>query len=948
MDTEKKNPNLIPSSTDSENTNLQNESYLIELDMKDERNEEDEKKLINQANEPSTLFLKYRSKNFQEIIGQDVTVQTLTMGILRKKLGHAFIFSGIRGTGKTSLARILAKSFNCEVNFSEVFSKFIEGSAAEGTHNSAESPNVSSNTSFSTSAITSTPSLEAIDIFLANNQIPCGKCSSCNEKNNIDIIEIDAASNTGVDDIRKIIDSAQYKPAISKYKVFIIDEVHMLSKSAFNALLKILEEPPAHVKFIFATTEIDKVPSTILSRCMKFHLNRVEKSKIAKHLRYICKKEGCEVQSEEDSVVEVIDSVQNSPETLIGRSVNSLAENFTEKSVQNIAQNITQNSKNESKNDSKANAKIDNKAIDLIAQHGHGSVRDAISILSQAILFCNGSISIEKVREMLCTADFLVVKKVFIALLNGNLNELMDSFAAIRNSNPIIFLSDLIDLCGDCIKYKISRLTKLTRFTGEEGSNNVNERNDAQHSNMGTNNVRSSDAESNDARENTRYIDDNSDTAIDVSIDMDIVKNLDVDASELMRLWDMLVNGGEDIKKTFNPNDSLEIVLIKCAYIKNSISPEKLIKTLNGLNNSGRDGGTSASGHGSHSGGDYGDGRGSSSNSGGSSGGSSSNGVGSSCNGTGLSKDSVTKFDIHELENIAKSIKKDIYDDFKSAAASSKISSSVNVLSDDVIDDNLVNVDDVDDTNTVNIYGNVDEKLDKNVYENTDDKLNDKLDENMNSFFGKHLDKQLGKHLDKHMNDKQGNKEKVNLKSFKDLIMHVRKSREPLLYSFLLNDFYLISFESGGKMRFFANNNLNLVSDLKNFLEATTEIKWNLEFLEEFVVKGAAKADVKEFGKEEFVESVEEAAMAEKFKSNFEQNNVSSSLIGDIAENINNNDNNELRLNSPKAPALLYSFADIDQNGQNDRNDENDIIIELKSILSENDYSIVDVDWEME
>ena len=194
------------------------------------------------------LARKYRPSNFDELIGQEVLVQTLTNAIANNKIAHAFILTGIRGIGKTTTARIIAKALNCL-----------------GENNDAKEAG-----------------------------IPCGVCDSCTsiaKSSHPDVIEIDAASKTGVDDIRVIIDSVQYSPAKGRYKIFIIDEVHMLSTNAFNALLKTLEEPPAHVKFIFATTEIRKVPITVLSRCQRFDLRRLDTAELAAHLKNILAKE---------------------------------------------------------------------------------------------------------------------------------------------------------------------------------------------------------------------------------------------------------------------------------------------------------------------------------------------------------------------------------------------------------------------------------------------------------------------------------------------------------------------------------------------------------------------------------------------------------------------------------------------------------------------------------
>ncbi|MBQ6011736.1 MAG: DNA polymerase III subunit gamma/tau, partial [Alphaproteobacteria bacterium] len=196
-------------------------------------------------NNYTVLARKYRSQNFETLIGQDVLVKTLTTAINTGRIAHAYIFTGIRGTGKTSTARILAKALNC----------------------------LSSETATSK---------------------PCGVCENCRAiaaGQHIDVMEIDAASHTGVDNMREILDAALYRPTNARYKVYIIDEVHMLSTSAFNALLKTLEEPPAHVIFILATTEIRKVPVTILSRCQRFDLARVPVETLKKHFAWVAEQE---------------------------------------------------------------------------------------------------------------------------------------------------------------------------------------------------------------------------------------------------------------------------------------------------------------------------------------------------------------------------------------------------------------------------------------------------------------------------------------------------------------------------------------------------------------------------------------------------------------------------------------------------------------------------------
>ncbi|MBP3461666.1 MAG: DNA polymerase III subunit gamma/tau [Bacilli bacterium] len=202
-----------------------------------------------------TLYRKYRPKTFDEVVGQDIIIKTIKNAIKNNKINHAYIFSGPRGTGKTSTAKIIAKTINC-LNL--------------------------------------------------KNMIPCNDCVNCtqiNNKQSIDIIEIDAASNNGVDEIRELRNNVNLVPATGKYKIYIIDEVHMLTIGAFNALLKTLEEPPAHVIFILATTEIYKIPNTILSRCQKFDFKKISVSKIKERIKYIVEKE--KINIEEEAITEI-------------------------------------------------------------------------------------------------------------------------------------------------------------------------------------------------------------------------------------------------------------------------------------------------------------------------------------------------------------------------------------------------------------------------------------------------------------------------------------------------------------------------------------------------------------------------------------------------------------------------------------------------------------------
>jgi DNA polymerase-3 subunit gamma/tau len=260
------------------------------------------------------LARKYRPQSFEELIGQDAMVQTLGNAIKRDRLAHAFLLTGVRGVGKTSTARLVAKALNCI------------GPDGQG------GPTIS----------------------------PCGVCEPCvaiAEGRHIDVIEMDAASHTGVDDVREIIEAVRYAAVSARYKVYIVDEVHMLSKNAFNALLKTLEEPPAHVKFLFATTEVNKVPVTVLSRCQRFDLRRISAEQLAAHFAAVCDKEAVEVEPE---------------------------------------------------------------ALALIARAAEGSARDGLSILDQAIAHGSAGVTAEQVRGMLGLSDRGAIRKLLGLLLSGD------------------------------------------------------------------------------------------------------------------------------------------------------------------------------------------------------------------------------------------------------------------------------------------------------------------------------------------------------------------------------------------------------------------------------------------------------------------------------------------------------------------------------------------------
>ena len=288
------------------------------------------------------LARKYRPQRFEDLLGQDALVQTLTNAIKNNRLHHAYILTGIRGVGKTTTARLIARAINCI------------GADGKGG-----------------------PTIH-----------PCGECENCKAiaaDRHMDVIELDAASKTGVDDMREILDGVKYKPVSARYKVYIIDEVHMLSKSAFNALLKTLEEPPAHVKFIFATTEIRKVPVTILSRCQRFDLERL------------------------------------SIETLM-----------------TLFNKIMQNEKIEA----------DEEALRLVARAADGSARDGLSMLDQAIVLGDGKIDTDTVKNMLGLADrqqsFALYEKLLQGDTAGMLELLQQQY--VNGATPMLVLQDLIDI----------------------------------------------------------------------------------------------------------------------------------------------------------------------------------------------------------------------------------------------------------------------------------------------------------------------------------------------------------------------------------------------------------------------------------------------------------------------------------------------------------------------
>jgi len=374
------------------------------------------------------LARKYRPATFADLIGQEAMVRTLKNAFASDRIAHAFIMTGVRGVGKTTTARIIAKGLNCI--------------GPDGTGG---------------------PTTE-----------PCGVCEHCRaiaEGRHVDVMEMDAASRTGVGDIREIIESVHYRAASARYKVYIIDEVHMLSTSAFNALLKTLEEPPAHVKFIFATTEIRKVPVTVLSRCQRFDLKRIEPEVMMAHLAGVAAKE---------------------------------------------------------------NAEIAGDALALITRAAEGSVRDAMSLLDQAIAHGAGETTAEQVRAMLGLADRARVLDLFDMVLKGDaagaLTELAEQYA--DGADPMAVLRDLAE-----ITHWVS-VIKITPEAAEDPTVPPEERTRGQ--------------------------------AMAAAIPMRV----------LSRLWQMLLKAIEEVSAAPNAMMAAEMALIRMTHVADLPDPETLMRKI--------------------------------------------------------------------------------------------------------------------------------------------------------------------------------------------------------------------------------------------------------------------------------------------------------------------------------------------------------------------------------
>ena len=370
------------------------------------------------------LSLKYRPQSFDEVIGQDVMVQIIKNAIKMDRIPNAYLLTGIRGVGKTTTARIIAKAINCKNS--------------------------------------------------ENLEIKCEgfcHCEAIKNSNHIDVLEMDAASKTGIDDIRELIDSAKYYPTSAKFKVFIIDEVHMLSKQAFNGLLKTLEEPPPHLKFILATTEVKKIPLTIISRCQRFDLRRIKLEEMVSFLKKISEKE---------------------------------------------------------------KAKINEKALLLIAKASEGSVRDALSILDQAISTFNvlgEEITEISVRIMLGIADRSRIIDIVRLVIDGNKAKALDEAQEIFDlgADPKLVLQDMLEVI-----YLISRSKSFGKIE---------------------NDLTVSESES----------------------DLIFSLSKDIDFSYISMIWQFILKGIEELNFVPNHFLSFQMLIMRLVHLKDLPSPEQVI-----------------------------------------------------------------------------------------------------------------------------------------------------------------------------------------------------------------------------------------------------------------------------------------------------------------------------------------------------------------------------------
>ena len=395
----------------------------------------------NGSNQYKVLARRYRPKTFKDLIGQDAMVRILSNSFELNRIAHAFLFNGVRGVGKTTAARIVSRGLNCIKN---------------------EKPTID----------------------------PCGECESCIAAKNdrhVDIIEIDAASHTGVDDMRELTEGVRYKPSVGRYRIYIIDEVHMLSIAAFNALLKTLEEPPEHTKFIFCTTEIRKIPVTVLSRCQKFDLRRVSNVELVKHLK-----------------------------------------------------NIAENEK----------VLIDAESLNLIVRSSDGSVRDALSLLDQAISISNNDIKEESVKTMLGLSDKSKVWDLFDSLMEGNSLNVINNFESLLNagSDPILLIEELMVVC-----HKVTRAIAIPSL---DVSQNMSE--------------------------------------FEAKRALKSATNLNIPS--VTKCWQLLLKGHSEIQSTYSVKEATEMILLRITYaanlpdLKNLIEQSNLLKKKTDLNNKNTEG----------------------------------------------------------------------------------------------------------------------------------------------------------------------------------------------------------------------------------------------------------------------------------------------------------------------------------------------------------------------
>ncbi|PPR47646.1 MAG: DNA polymerase III subunit tau [Alphaproteobacteria bacterium MarineAlpha5_Bin9] len=371
------------------------------------------------------LARKYRPQKFSDLIGQEILVKVLSNAIKNNRVAHSYILTGVRGIGKTTTARIIAMALNCNNRQIDEFEPCVQ----------------------------------------------CDSCISIKEDRNIDVIELDAASKTGVEDVRDIIDNVKYKPVNSNYKIFIIDEVHMLSKNAFNALLKTLEEPPSHIKFIFATTEIKKIPITIISRCQRFDLLRINSVELSKYLLKITNSEKIEINDE---------------------------------------------------------------ALRLIVRAADGSVRDALSLLDQAIANESNKITAETVSSMLGLADRSKVFELLNSIFKSEVESALNIYKNLYESG-----ADILMIFDEMLKI-IHFLTQI--------------------------------------KISPKYLEDQFIPELEKKLGSELIKNLSL--SNLGMMWQLLFKGYQELQKGIFLYQHGEMIIIRLIYFYDGPSPEGLLNKI--------------------------------------------------------------------------------------------------------------------------------------------------------------------------------------------------------------------------------------------------------------------------------------------------------------------------------------------------------------------------------